>query len=660
AAAATPPIVLVVFDALPTSSLMDDRHGIDAVRYPNFARLASEGTWYRRASSVSPVTIEAVPAILAGQCPGAAIAPTYSSYPRNLFSLLSGQYDLRVAEPVTQLCHPELCGEEPSRRRRRLVELLRDAEFIFLHRLLPTEWTASLPAVDNAWGDFGVGGSSASSRQFGADMLAQFRELVARVGAGERPELYFAHLVLPHAPFFYLPSGARYRMRDREPAGRWKVLGVDPWVANHSYQRHLLQLGFVDSLLGELLERLDGAGIYDDALVIVTADHGSSFRPGESRRTLSGGNAIDILAVPLFVKLPGQKVGGVSDRRVQTVDIVGLVADTLGLESVSWSDGRWDEAPGPEGERVSCSAIEGRTAPDLSLAELFAAAERKSALFGTGRSAGVFPAAGPRPEVVGLPAATGVCQERAGLAVKLAEPALYDDVDPGRFVPAEIVGMAQGAAARSVELAIAVNGVVAATTLPYELGTKDTAIWAAIVPESALRAGHNDIQVLAIDEFGSECLLRPVRALAGPPSFLDSRLGVWRVPEVAESGFHATLSSELKMMRWTNGRGRLRVPLDRAENKRLRALRVELGAVGETGANLTIRVNHKTLGTFRIERAPWSRTFELGRSSFRGRVKIRLVSDTFMSNGRKYGVGVDGIWLLSSASDGGTATDERR
>ena len=50
-------------------------------------------------------------------------------------------------------------------------------------------------------------------------------------------------------------------------------------------------------------------GLYDRALVVVTADHGVSFRAGQKRRPLSDANLQDIAYVPLFVKLPHQKRG---------------------------------------------------------------------------------------------------------------------------------------------------------------------------------------------------------------------------------------------------------------------------------------------------------------------------------------------------------------
>ena len=49
---ATAPIVMVIFDEFPVTSLMDERRRIDPVRYPNFAALAQDATWFRNATTV--------------------------------------------------------------------------------------------------------------------------------------------------------------------------------------------------------------------------------------------------------------------------------------------------------------------------------------------------------------------------------------------------------------------------------------------------------------------------------------------------------------------------------------------------------------------------------------------------------------------------------
>jgi hypothetical protein len=41
-----PPVVVIVHDAFPTVSLLDSQRRIDRARYPSFARLADDSTWF--------------------------------------------------------------------------------------------------------------------------------------------------------------------------------------------------------------------------------------------------------------------------------------------------------------------------------------------------------------------------------------------------------------------------------------------------------------------------------------------------------------------------------------------------------------------------------------------------------------------------------------
>ena len=52
------PVVVVIFDEFPLSSLMKMDQEIYCELFPNFCRLASSSTWYRNATSVSGATLE--------------------------------------------------------------------------------------------------------------------------------------------------------------------------------------------------------------------------------------------------------------------------------------------------------------------------------------------------------------------------------------------------------------------------------------------------------------------------------------------------------------------------------------------------------------------------------------------------------------------------
>ena len=92
-----PPIVFVVFDEFPTSSLMNGEREIDGSRYPHFARLADDAMWFRNASTVSSQTHYALPAMVTGRYPVEPYAvPTRRYYPNNLFTMLSESYRMTV------------------------------------------------------------------------------------------------------------------------------------------------------------------------------------------------------------------------------------------------------------------------------------------------------------------------------------------------------------------------------------------------------------------------------------------------------------------------------------------------------------------------------------------------------------------------------------
>ena len=146
-------------------------------------------------------------------------------------------------------------------------------------------------------------------------------------------------------PFEYVPSGRRYSAPDFQNTrvqGSVLFEKASAALADTLHQRHLAQVGFVDRLVGDLIARLRSTGAYDEALVIITSDHGASYREGRRRREPRPAqqNLSDILQVPLFMKLPGQQQGEVVDRIVETVDIFPTILDVVGAKASLRLDGR--------------------------------------------------------------------------------------------------------------------------------------------------------------------------------------------------------------------------------------------------------------------------------------------------------------------------------
>ena len=85
------PIVVLQLDELPLSSLLRADGTIDDERFPNFARLARQSTWFADAVAIAPSTTASVPAAVTGTVPVAGELPTAADHPRNLFTLLAGK-----------------------------------------------------------------------------------------------------------------------------------------------------------------------------------------------------------------------------------------------------------------------------------------------------------------------------------------------------------------------------------------------------------------------------------------------------------------------------------------------------------------------------------------------------------------------------------------
>src|SRR5213075_2841412 len=146
--------------------------------------------------------------------------------------------------------------------------------------------------------------------------------------------------------------------------------------------RHLLQTGFTDRLLGQVLARLHKTGLWDKALIVVTADHGISFRGGDLRRRPSSTNLAELAFTPLFVKLPGLQRERVVNRHVVTVDILPTIADALGI-TIPWKTEGRSALRGGEGSPIV--TVNNFSAPyPVELAQRQASRDRQLGLFGSG------------------------------------------------------------------------------------------------------------------------------------------------------------------------------------------------------------------------------------------------------------------------------------
>ena len=98
------------------------------------------------------------------------------------------------------------------------------------------------------------------------------------------------------------------------------------------YARYRAEINYVDSQLGRIFDYLKNEGIYEESLIILTADHGEEFgEHGIYQEHWSTNESIQ--KVPLIVKPPeNESKAGEVDELVSNTDIAGTVLDYHGLE----------------------------------------------------------------------------------------------------------------------------------------------------------------------------------------------------------------------------------------------------------------------------------------------------------------------------------------
>ncbi len=498
------PVVLVVLDELPLESILTADGEVDGTLYPNLADLAGASHWYRNATTVTSSTWHAVPSILTGRMPEDGTAPVASQHPDNLFTLLGGSYDLRVTETVTRMCSASLCPPQTGSG-----EVWRGLAGDAV-RVLRSRLSLERRQDDPVTGFAELSDGEQDFLDFGGNQPERFRALLDGLDDGERA-VHYLHILLPHVPYRYLPSGNVYEPPEpdlgRIPAeDRWTP---EPWTADLGRQRHLLQLQYVDGLVGALLDELHESGLYDDALLVLTADHGISFRAGGPIRVLEGqrldpARQPDILWVPLFVKEPGQTDGDVSDANALSVDILPTIADVLDVELPFPVDGRSLLGPPrgssdkpfyvtdviPFGVAVADPiAVDGPTGWSGVLADTVEAFAPD-----VGDPLRLF-RIGPASALVGE-RADAVRSRLRPLAVDLLGPDAFGSVPPRGTVPALVRGRVPDGS-RGTPLAVAVNGVVAATAPTY-VDEDGAVVFAVMVDDGLLREGSNEIDVYEI------------------------------------------------------------------------------------------------------------------------------------------------------------------
>lgn len=505
------PIVMIIYDEIPLVSLMDEKRQIDSVHYPNFHKLASDSYWFRNFTVHAPFTEYAIPSMLTGRYAIEKDLPlTLEAYPETLFTLLGNAgYRIVPLGMVEKMC-PGECRDETlyqASARQRIPALIVDMSMVYLHIILPPGLSVKLPSVDSDWNDF------APSKKNKDTLVDQFIESLA---PSLKRSLYVLKLHDIHNPWQKQASGKFYTHEKNMPGYYWyknrtekqagfggKIWTDNEWLVVQGYQRHLLCVKDADTTLGKIIDTLKKLNMYNDALIILTSDHGCSFRPKQRNR----GNKItvkaDTLPVPFLLKLPKQQKAVINDDNVEAMDVLPTITDIIDIK-VPWAmDGR--------------SVFDGQTPPrdfkrfywrghrftfDAANEEKYESLKRKLDIFGSGTSKpnGFFQI-GPYGNLVGQ-LQEDFDLKRSFIEISFNEKPLFSNVDVNDpvFAPCYISGsiLLPSQIDEPIHIAIGINGKIQAVTQTYKEETTSNARFFAIIPEEALKSGENNVTFFEI------------------------------------------------------------------------------------------------------------------------------------------------------------------
>lgn len=331
--AARPPIVFVSIDTFAARHLA--LYGYGRGTSPELERFQREAVLFERCLTNAPWTLPSYLSVMSGLYPRAhAVALDFQAgaeiEPHDLWQLADNRWTL--AEALRARAY-------------------RTAAFV------DTQWLSPIFRVHQGFDHYNGEGALALFD----DPHAHIEHIVERLVPpwlaktdAEHPPFLFLHALdahgpyLPDAPFRDVFLGTLAGERTRVPAGSDnQTYRCMPWWMSRTLQpdldvpeaptvpleevvaRYDESLLKVDAYLGKLFAHLREIGIYDEAVIVVTGDHGEFFGPGMYGH---GVMRESVLHVPLLLKLPRNAHGGLRVRRpVALVDVYPTLLELAGV-----------------------------------------------------------------------------------------------------------------------------------------------------------------------------------------------------------------------------------------------------------------------------------------------------------------------------------------
>jgi arylsulfatase A-like enzyme len=359
--AGSPNVLLVVLDTVRADHL--SLYGYHRRTSPALELFATQGVRFEQARATAPWTLPSHASMFTGRLPHelgvkwltplASTAPTLAEYLGAAGYATAGfaanelycSYETGLSRGFTHYEDYFLDGVKPLRTSAVLDRVLGSA-FDFIMFLKQKLAPASLVTGQDSWfqrlAEYRRRSANSINRGL-LDWLSQRRQQ-------ERPFFAFLNYYDAHASYLP-PAGTAHRFGLLPQTDEDMLFLTDFWsaldktkVAPHfrTLARDCYDncLAYLDEQLGQLVEALKKRGLFEQTLVIVTADHGEGF--GEHELYDHGESLYRTeIRVPLVVLLPGRPhAGSVVRQTVSLRDLPASIVEQVGLAQGSPFPGR--------------------------------------------------------------------------------------------------------------------------------------------------------------------------------------------------------------------------------------------------------------------------------------------------------------------------------
>lgn len=328
----SPPVFIIVLDGLGRDTVQTNGK-VDLAKFPNLGALAQEGVWFTNATTNYNLSQLAMGAALTGDL----FSEDTISQGRagdfinqnSVYDTLDLEYNINLFGYYFSDCLNDTFTCYGTTYFTEKYPYLFTVTMVrrVLNILLPCSITDLLPTGLNKLMHF----DCHADRNHWSD-IQQFEAFIDNIEADKSSgQIHHFHSWITDYPYVFDENGNRHSLPANLTAFR------NSSTQDLVRQNQSRQFMFADHLLGKFINKLKSEGIYDESIIIITADHGPIIVGGSA-----GTSEEEIINhkawIPLFIRGPSI-TPGVSAVDYQHIDFRATLLDVLDMEPVEGLDG---------------------------------------------------------------------------------------------------------------------------------------------------------------------------------------------------------------------------------------------------------------------------------------------------------------------------------